>query len=171
MKIWSVCALGAAMAVAGLALAADAKPQYGDFGFDQAGQDLKTKPGDDFFRYANGAWLDKAVIAPDKPAITLRLLAANQTEAHIHEILEAAAAHAGHQPATVEGKVGAYYHAFMDEAHIEHLGAAPLKPLLDELKGAKDRAALAAFMGRNNYEFGAAICRASSSRSSGTLGM
>ncbi|MBL6854139.1 MAG: M13 family metallopeptidase [Alphaproteobacteria bacterium] len=157
MKIWSVCALGAAMAVATLALATDAKPQYGDFGFDQAGQDLKTKPGDDFFRFANGAWIDKAVIAPDKPSITLRLLAANQTEAHIHEILEAAAAHVAHQPTTVEGKVGAYYHAFMDEAHIEQLGATPLKPLLDEVKAANDRAALAAFMGRNNYEFGASI--------------
>ena len=87
MKIWSVCALGAAMAIATVALAADAKPQYGDFGFDQAGQDLSTKPGDDFFRYANGAWIDKAVVAPDKPSITLRLLAANQTEEHIHDIL------------------------------------------------------------------------------------
>jgi putative endopeptidase len=68
MKIWSVCALGAALAAATVAFAADsAKPQYGAFGFDQAGQDLNTKPGDDFFRFANGAWIDKAVIAPDKP--------------------------------------------------------------------------------------------------------
>ncbi|HUO88262.1 MAG TPA: M13 family metallopeptidase [Rhizomicrobium sp.] len=157
MKIWSACALGAALAVASVALGADGKPQYGDFGFDQAGQDLNTRPGDDFFRFANGAWIDKAVIPADKPAMTLRLLAADQTEAHIHEILEAAAAHAEHQPTTVEGKVGAYYKAFMDEAHIEQLGATPLKPLLDEVRAAKDRSALAAYMGRNNYEFGGAV--------------
>jgi putative endopeptidase len=157
MKIWSVCALGAVLAVATVALAQDAKPQYGDFGFDQAGQDLATKPGDDFFRFANGTWLDKAVIASDKPAISLRMLAANTTEAHIHDILEAAAAHAEHQPTTVEGKVGAYYKAFMDEAKVEQLGAAPLKPLLDEIRAANTRTALAAYMGRNNYEFGGAI--------------
>src|SRR4029077_12266303 len=36
-----------------------AKLKYGTWGFDLSGMDTKTKPGDDFFRYANGAWLDK----------------------------------------------------------------------------------------------------------------
>jgi putative endopeptidase len=150
MKTRMAFAFGAALAFASLALADDAKPQYGALGFDTAGQDLATKPGDDFFRYANGTWLDHAVIADDKPSITLRLLAANQTEERIHAILEDAAAHAGHTPATVEGKVGAFYHAFMDEARVETLGPKPLTPLLDDIRAAKTRAALAALMGRNN---------------------
>ena len=158
MKIWSVCALGAAMAVASLALAADAKPQYGDFGFDQAGQDLSTRPGDDFFRFANGAWIDKAVIAPDKPSITLRLLAANQTEARIHEILEDAATHAEQRPTPplIEGKVGAYYKAFMDEGRVEQLGGKPIAGLVTAIRG-MDRSQLAALMGRNNAEFGGSL--------------
>jgi putative endopeptidase len=49
------------------------KPQYGAWGFDLAGADTKTKPGDDFFRYANGTWIDKTQIPPDKPAYSLRL--------------------------------------------------------------------------------------------------
>jgi putative endopeptidase len=49
------------------------KPQYGAWGFDLAGADTKTKPGDDFFRYANGTWIDKIQIPPDKPAYSLRL--------------------------------------------------------------------------------------------------
>ncbi|HEX4303694.1 MAG TPA: M13-type metalloendopeptidase [Rhizomicrobium sp.] len=157
MKTRMAFAFGAALAFASLALADDAKPQYGAFGFDAAGQDLATKPGDDFFRYANGAWLDKAVIADDKPSITLRLLAANQTEERIHAILEDAAAHAGHAPTTVAGKAGAFYHAFMDEAHVETLGPKPLTPLLDDIRAAKTRTALATLMGRNNYEFSGAI--------------
>ena len=48
-------------------------PQYGAWGFDLAGADTKTKPGDDFFRYANGTWIDKTQIPPDKPAYSLRL--------------------------------------------------------------------------------------------------
>ena len=39
---------------------------YGPWGFDLTGADFETKPGDDFFRYANGAWFDRAGIAPDR---------------------------------------------------------------------------------------------------------
>ena len=42
--------------------------KYGTWGFDLAGMDSATKPGDDFFRYANGTWIDKTLIPPDKPA-------------------------------------------------------------------------------------------------------
>ena len=36
---------------------ATAQPLFGTWGFDAAGSDPATKPGDDFFRYANGHWL------------------------------------------------------------------------------------------------------------------
>jgi hypothetical protein len=42
--------------------------KYGTWGFDLAGMDSATKPGDDFFRFANGIWIDKTQIPPDKPA-------------------------------------------------------------------------------------------------------
>ena len=47
---------------------------YGTWGFDIAGMDNATKPGDDFFRHANGAWLDKAVIPADKPQYQLLIM-------------------------------------------------------------------------------------------------
>ena len=53
--------------------ASDSGPQFGKWGFDSEGADLKTKPGDDFFRYANGAWLDRVQIPADKPGYSLRL--------------------------------------------------------------------------------------------------
>ena len=62
--------LAASLLLATTALAAD-KPQYGAWGFDTAGMDTHTKPGDDFFRYASGAWLDKAVI-PARARRTMR---------------------------------------------------------------------------------------------------
>ena len=67
-----------------------AKPQYGAWGFDSAGADLSTKPGDNFFRYANGTWVDKTQIPPDKPAYSLRLAMTDTTEQRLHDILEAA---------------------------------------------------------------------------------
>ena len=68
-----------------------AKPQYGAWGFDSAGADLAAKPGDDFFRYANGAWLDKVQIPADKPAYSLRLAMTDTTEQRLHDLIEEAA--------------------------------------------------------------------------------
>ena len=133
------------------------KPQYGDAGFDKDGADFSAKPGDNFFRYANGAWLDHTEIPGDKPGYSLRLIMTDQTEARLHAIMEAAAAGAVHEPATDEGKIGAYYKSFMDEPRVEALGASPLKPLLDEVLAAKSRVELAGLMGRNNSDLGGTI--------------
>src|SRR5690348_18469483 len=122
------------------------KPQYGSWGFDAAGQDKATKPGDDFFRYANGHWLDTHQIPADKPAVSLRLEMTDRTEARLHEMMEQASAKVSHQPGDLEGKVGAFYKAFMDEGRVEKLGAKPLAPELNDVRAAKDRNALAGLM-------------------------
>ncbi|HEY1706758.1 MAG TPA: M13 family metallopeptidase [Rhizomicrobium sp.] len=136
---------------AGLAAQDAGKPLYGSWGFDTAGADFKTKPGDDFFRYANGTWLDKTPIPGDKPGISLRLMMTDRTEGRLHDIFEAADK-AGPSN-TLEGKAGAFYHAFMDEARIEQLGATPLAPELDAVRKAGTRDALAALMGLANVDF------------------
>jgi putative endopeptidase len=133
------------------------KPEYGAWGFDLAGRDKATKPGDDFFRYANGAWLDRAKIPSDKPAWTLRLIMTQTIEQRLHGIMEQAAAKATHEPKDIEGKVGAFYKAFMDEARIESLGAKPIEPELAAIRAAKSRDDLAALMGRTNADFESSI--------------
>jgi putative endopeptidase len=148
-KTWMM--LGAAM-IATAALAAD-KPQYGAWGLDTAGMDKATKPGDDFFRYANGAWLDSHQIPGDKPAVSLRLEMTDRTEGRLHEMMEQAAARAPHQPGDLEGKVGAFYKAFMDETRIDAAGAKPIAPELDAVRAAKTRDDLAALMGKGNADF------------------
>ena len=147
----------ALLAAAGASLCAAAdqpKPQYGKWGYDSAGMDAKTRPGDDFFRYANGTWLDKAQIPADKPAVSFRLQMTDRAEGRIHDLLEAAKDKA---PAGLEGKVGAFYHAFMDEARVNALGAKPLDPLLNDVRAAKTREALAGLMGRNNADLDASL--------------
>ena len=122
-----------------------------------AGADLETKPGDDFFRYANGTWLDRVQIPPDKAAYSLRLAMTDLTEQRLHDLVEEAAKKAEHKPATTEGKVGAFYKAFMDEGRVEKEGAAPLKEKLAEIPAATTREKLAAMMGRQNDDFEGAI--------------
>lgn len=161
MKTFSSAGLAACMAFAFVYSSAPAqlaaaepaaKPVYGIAGFDKDGADLATKPGDDFFRYANGTWLAHAQIPGDKPGYSLRIAMTDLAEGRVHQILESAAAKAEHEPTTNEGKIGAFCKSFMDEARIESFGAGPLKPLLDEVTAAKDPSELAALMGRNNSD-------------------
>lgn len=41
-------------------------PKYGAWGLDLAGRDASVKPGDNFYRYANGTWDDHAAIPADR---------------------------------------------------------------------------------------------------------
>src|SRR6266446_7731961 len=95
--------------------AADAPPdklKYGAWGFDLAGMDAATKPGDDFFRYANGTWLDKTQIPSDKPAYSMRIIMTDFTEQRVREMLETGGAKLPENPSTLEEKAGAFYHSF-----------------------------------------------------------
>ena len=139
------------------AQSADARPKYGTFGFDGAGVDRATKPGDDFFRYANGTWVDHTEIPADKPAYSLRLQMTDLTEQRLRGLMEDAAAKAADPPVSLEDKVGAFYRSFMDSARIEKLGAAPLEPLLAEIRAARTRTAIASLMGRNNADLEGSI--------------
>ena len=147
--------LGAAAAMAltvGAATAADApKPQYGEWGFDATGIDPSVKPGDDFWRYANGAW-DKATPIPDdKTGYGVDFVITDAAEKHVRAILEEPAA-AGPNAAEA-AKVHAAFAAYMDADRIERLGAAPIQPDLVAIRAAKTRADLAALMGGEHGGF------------------
>jgi putative endopeptidase len=139
-----------ATALTTTALAAD-KPQYGSWGFDASGIDSHVKPGDDFFRYTNGAWLERTVIPADKPGWSLRLAMTDTIEARLHDLMEKAAAR--NETVDLEGKVGGFYKAFMDEGRIEALGAKPIAAELDAVRAATSRNELAGLMGRSTDDF------------------
>ena len=126
-----------------------ATPHYGAYGFDKSGEDpLGSGPGDDFFRYANGDWLKRVDIPGDRTRFgnfdILSVL--SEKPRHVHAILEQASAKAL-PPTDPEAKIGAAYHAFMDEPTIERLGAAPLQGDLARVKQADTRGKIAALMG------------------------
>ena len=99
------------------------KPKYGPWGVDYATMDKSVKPGDDFFRYAEGTWLRETQIAPDKTRAGYNYDLPDQTEAEVRRIVE----EAGANPTDpVMRQVGDFYAAWMDEAGIEARGTAPL---------------------------------------------
>src|SRR6266576_7359327 len=129
-----------------------AKLKYGAWGFDLSGADTASKPGDNFFRYANGTWIDQTSIPPDKPAYSLRLAMTDLTEQRLKDMLEASGTQAADNPTTLEEKAGAFYRSFMDETRVEKLGAKAIDPELNDLKNAKTRDDFAALMGRTTTE-------------------
>jgi putative endopeptidase len=149
-------ALGWSMAGAGDAQTSD-KPQFGAWGLDISAMDKRVLPGNDFNRYASGAWLARTQIPADKPMASLRYLMSDRIEARLHELMNKAAATALQEPKDLEGKVGAFYKAFMDEARVNRLGAEPIAAELKAIGAAHGRDDIAELMGRNNSDFFATI--------------
>ena len=140
-----------------LSATASGGPLYPPVGLDMSASDPATRPGDDFFQYSNGAWLERVAIPADKSFMTEAQRVRDVTEAQLHEIIEAAAAHTGREPATLEGKIGAFYKAFMDDERREKLGVRPLATELKAIRASGTRAQLATIMGRSTSGFGGSL--------------
>ena len=112
--------------------AVEEKAAIGEWGVDTSEGDTSVKPGDDFSRYANGKWLDTFVMPPDLSVygtfVKLRL----DAEADVRKIVEELAAKDAAK-GSLEQKVGGYFKSWMNEARLNDLGAAPLKPHLDAI--------------------------------------
>ena len=138
------------------AATAIAAPRMGSWGIDTAGMDTRAKPGDDFFAYVNGNWAKNTPIPSDKSSYGAFLALRDLSEARVHQQLEGYAL--GNPATDGDGaKIAALYRGFLDEAAAEKAGAQPLAPLLATVRGAKDKAAMAALMGANHAGFGASL--------------
>ena len=124
---------------------AAAAPAAGVAGLDVAAINRSVVPGDDFFRYANGAWLRTTEIPPDRSSWGTGAVLVELTARRTSDLIRDAAAHAA--PGTDARKIGDYYAAFMDEARIESLGAKPLEPELARIDAIRDRKQLAQALG------------------------
>lgn len=120
-------------------------PVLGTFGFDTAGMDRGIEPGEDFFAYANGTWVETTEIPPDRSGWSSFSALAEAALKDTRAIAEEAAARTD---ATGDSaRIGAFYAAFLDEAGIEATGTAPLQPALDAVAAIRDKDALTRALG------------------------
>jgi putative endopeptidase len=124
-------------------------PHYGSWGFDLSGEDTSVKPGDDFYRYANGNYLKRTEIPADRTRFGNFDVLSVLSENRVHLILEQAA-QKDTQPGAPGHKIGVFYKTYMDTARIEALGTAPLDNDLAKVRAAKTYADIAALMGDRN---------------------
>src|SRR5918996_3569091 len=125
------------------------QPQIGSFGFDVEGMDRSVAPGENFFQFANGAWLRKAEIPPDRSNYGMFTMLQELSEQRTRKVIEDAA-QAGAPTGSEAQKVGDYFASFMDEAAIESKGVAPLQPRLARIAAIKTPAELARALGESN---------------------
>ena len=122
---------------------------------ETATSDPSIRPQDDLFRFVNGGWLATAEIPADRPGsgafTTLRdeaELACRQIVEELADVFSSVASEdASEVLDTNRGRIGALYAAFMDEEHLEELGAAPLAGELAPVLSAGSKEELARVLG------------------------
>jgi putative endopeptidase len=101
-------------------------------GVEQQYFDLTINPGDDFYRYVNGIWLNTTPIPADKSNYGSFTILDDEAQENLRTIIETAS-NADAAPGSDTQKVGDFFRSFMNEPRLEELGAAPLQPTLAQI--------------------------------------
>jgi endothelin-converting enzyme/putative endopeptidase len=109
--------------------------------------DPAIKPGDNFYLYANGAWIDRTQIPPDRAAVETFSLLNDLTRDRTNAIV-ADAAKSNAAAGSDARKIADLYNAFMDQSTIQAKGLDPLKPHLAEIAAIQERRQLAFALGK-----------------------
>lgn len=137
--------LRAAMPVLAFFALTAANAQQKTPGIDTELMDRTVKPGDDFFRYVNGAWLDKTEIPGDRVRWGSFDELRQNTDRDALAILKAAGTKKT-DPKSDQAKAVNIYKTYMDTVSRNKLGITPIKPILARIDAIKSAADLNKFL-------------------------
>jgi putative endopeptidase len=100
--------------------------------------DPSVNPGDDFFAFANGAWLKANPIPASESNWGIGKLVEEDLYSKLRTISEAAAANKSAAAGSDERKVGDFWETAMDQALADKLGIAPLQDDLARIDAIQD---------------------------------
>lgn len=99
--------------------------------------DKTVKPGDDFFRYVNGAWFDKTEIPNDRVRWGSFDELRQNTDKDALAILKEAVNNKNLDPKSDQAKAVKVYNTYMDTISRNKLGIKPIMPTLMKINGIK----------------------------------
>lgn len=128
------------------------QPYHNDWGFNQSGMDTNIHPGDDFFHYANGHYLQNLKIPDDMSSYGPFRILFELSQARQKAILEDAVQHPRSAQSEL-GKLGIYYASYLDQAAADRKEGEPLAKDLSAIRSVKDRESLARIFGQSVHSF------------------
>lgn len=115
-------------------------------GIDLESMNKAIAPGDDFYRYANGTWLDTVQVPEDAAYAQRRDASTELTRTRLLAIVQELAG-APQVRGSDEALVRRFYLSYLDRAGIEKAGREPLAADFDRIARIEDRAALSQALG------------------------
>ena len=103
-------------------------------------------PGDDFFAYMNGTWVEETEIPADRATYGGFGILRDEAQAHVREIVEATAS-GDFADGTAEQKVGDMYTSYLDMDTRNERGIGPLEPELARIDAIDSYDDLAVYFG------------------------
>lgn len=115
--------------------------------------DTTVRPGEDFFRYANGLWMKSHTIPSDRSVYSSFDEVRQSTREALKEIAESLASRRDLKPGSNEQKVGDFYRSGMDVAAIDRCSMKAIDEemkRIDSIKTVKDVQQVAAYLQGEN---------------------
>ncbi len=141
-----LCAAGAWAAGEPAASPAAPAAAIPPWGVELGARDPGVRPGDDFYRYAQGHWLDTHQIPPDRTRWGSFGELDERSQQQVLGIVQGLPA--GAPEGSNTQKVGDYYHAFVDTSAIDQRGIEPARAAIDAITQARSYHDLTRLMGR-----------------------
>jgi putative endopeptidase len=123
-----------------------------DHGIVVANMDRSVKPGDDFYRYANGGWIKQAQLPLESGMVGIggyREDGSSDLDRKRSADLIREATKANAPAGSNIRKIADFYRSYMNEAEIETRGLTPLRPHLERIAAIQNKSDLARALGES----------------------
>jgi putative endopeptidase len=105
---------------------AEITPAEKSVAFDLSSMDLAVHPGDDFYGYVNGKWIENHPVPANKSSYSDTDIVDDKTKERVRMLVEQAASNISAENDSIEQKIGLFYRFGLDTTTINQQGLSPL---------------------------------------------